>query len=432
MAVAVASSAALKPTSAAVKSAAARLAYVDGLRALAALYVLVSHIGQTLWWQRPTPANLPLPLQWLAGFAGVGQDAVAVFIVLSGYSLTLPVARAGWRISDGALGFYRRRAWRILPPYYAAMALSLLLIWLAIGRPSPGVWGQMAVPVGGWADVVSHVLLLQDFTARSSINYVFWSIAVECQIYLTFPGLVWLWRRYDHRFCLALCLGLAFVFTLAARLTGWQALFSPVGSQFLWLYAGLFAVGMFAAGARMSARYAWDVVALVALGLLCAGATRWPFYQQDALVGLLAVALLHARLLRRVLLEWRPLVWIGGFSYSLYLIHAPLLQLLWQYGVAPQRWTPSMSYVVLLMLGVPLIVLAAWGFHLVAERPFMSGRRQSAASPRASAHDSPPTQPSVWRRLPHWRPGARRAVHVAPLTTSTTAPRRQGIEIRRT
>jgi peptidoglycan/LPS O-acetylase OafA/YrhL len=79
---------------------------VDGLRALAALYVVTHHIGLTVWWQTPVPAELLQPfLSVLVAAFTFGHYAVSVFIVLSGYWLTLQVARHGFRFPNGALGF---------------------------------------------------------------------------------------------------------------------------------------------------------------------------------------------------------------------------------------------------------------------------------------------------------------------------------------
>ena len=69
-------------------------------------------------------------------------------------------------------------------------------------------------------------------------------------------------------------------------------------------------------------------------------------------------------------LEQRALVASGRISYSLYLVHAPLLQLLWQYGLR-DRFQPGLDqFVALLLFGVPLAWGAAWLFFQLVERPF--------------------------------------------------------------
>ncbi len=100
-----------------------RLDYLDGLRGLAALYVVMHHAYYGL----TAEASLPPLAAHLTYWLYLGRSAVDVFIVLSGYCLMLPIIRSG-RLSGGSGGFLRRRARRILPPYYAALGVSLLVI----------------------------------------------------------------------------------------------------------------------------------------------------------------------------------------------------------------------------------------------------------------------------------------------------------------
>jgi peptidoglycan/LPS O-acetylase OafA/YrhL len=87
--------------------------------------------------------------------------------------------------------------------------------------------------------------------------------------------------------------------------------------------------------------------------------------------------------------SWKPLVFIGTFSYSLYLIHAPVLQLLWQYLISPSSAEPSAKFGFLMTLGLLIVLGAAYGFFRVFEEPFMRpggrprGRSVEAAMPAA-------------------------------------------------
>ena len=88
-----------------------RVVGLDGVRGLAALFVVMNHIFLRAWPGYPVD-HAPL---WAAWFI-YGRFAVVVFIVLSGFSLGLAPARSGWRL-DSVAKFAHRRAWRILPPY---------------------------------------------------------------------------------------------------------------------------------------------------------------------------------------------------------------------------------------------------------------------------------------------------------------------------
>src|SRR5881275_2600112 len=150
-----------------------RLAGLDGVRGLAALFVVVNHVFLRAFPGYPVD-HAPF---WAAWFI-YGRFAVVVFIVLSGFSLALSPARHGWRL-DGVSGFARRRARRILPPYYAALAFSLAVAWLVVPAPGEGIPGAKSVVVNG--------LLVQNLVGAPSPDRPLWSIAVEAQLYVVFP-----------------------------------------------------------------------------------------------------------------------------------------------------------------------------------------------------------------------------------------------------
>ena len=110
-----------------------RLAGLDGIRGLAALYVVVNHV-----FLRAFPGYPVDHAPFWAGWFIYGRFAVVVFIVLSGFSLALSPARHGGRL-DGASRFARRRARRILPAYWAALVFSLAVAWLLAPQPGYGV-----------------------------------------------------------------------------------------------------------------------------------------------------------------------------------------------------------------------------------------------------------------------------------------------------
>jgi peptidoglycan/LPS O-acetylase OafA/YrhL len=72
------------------------------------------------------------------------------------------------------------------------------------------------------------------------------------------------------------------------------------------------------------------------------------------------------------LLALRPIVWVGTFSYSLYLIHAPLLQVIWQYMIHPLGLGSGATFGLLAAAAGPLIIGIAYLFHVGCERPFMN------------------------------------------------------------
>jgi peptidoglycan/LPS O-acetylase OafA/YrhL len=362
----------------------AHLAHVEGLRALAAYVVFINHAYAQTW----NPRLEEFPPSFLSIFTYslvAGHLAVTFFIVISGFCLTLPVVRRGGQLRGGTGGFLRRRARRILPPYYGAVALCLILIWTILGKQTGTLWDIPIRVKGDTVALVAHLLLVQDLFGTSKINYVFWSIAVEWQIYFLFPLLVWSWRRYGAAFTVgaALVVGYALRFEFAATRV------SRAAPQYL----GLFVLGMLAAYltqsqdptyVRVRRAVPWLGVAGGCIALICVLSKVWGwdlaterFHFLDLPSGIAAMALLVATssasesVLTRAL-SFKPLVFIGTFSYSVYLVHAPLLQILWQYVFHPAGLGPVAMFAAFMVPGALLILAAAYGFFRVFEEPFLN------------------------------------------------------------
>jgi peptidoglycan/LPS O-acetylase OafA/YrhL len=75
------------------------------------------------------------------------------------------------------------------------------------------------------------------------------------------------------------------------------------------------------------------------------------------------------------LLSWQPLVFTGTFAYSIYLMHAPLLQLIWQYVLPPLHLGLVPAVYFLILAGTSLIIGISYLFFLVAEQPFIRKRK---------------------------------------------------------
>ena len=248
-----------------------RLDYLDGIRALAALYVSLFHATLTGVLVHPggpflglTPFGLWMVRVFLSGHFGV-----SVFIVLSGYCLMLPVARRqGGRMPGGIMAFLGRRARRLLPPYYAALLLALALTALIPGLREVGAphWAQ-ALPAWRPDVLWSHLFLVQNWKPDwcFKIDPPSWSVATEAQIYLFFAFLFLPLSRGIGVVAMAL-VALGSSFALHWRYAG-------LYDQIYWSYIGLFAFGMVGAVVNFAdARWArecrerlpWGVFTLLA------------------------------------------------------------------------------------------------------------------------------------------------------------------------
>jgi peptidoglycan/LPS O-acetylase OafA/YrhL len=367
------------------ETGAPHLAHVEGLRALAACVVFINHAyAQAFHGGDDTP---PWYLSPFTYSMVAGHLSVTVFIVISGFCLMLPVVAADNHLRGEAIGFFRRRARRILPPYYGALVLCLALIATVIGTPTGTLW-DFSQNVSPHA-IISHVFLLQDLFATSRINYVFWSIAVEWHIYLVFPLLVACWRRFG-----------AGVTVATALVVGYGLRFGADGTRLARAnphYFGMFALGMLAAflvrgGALVTlrTRILWQSVAAASVASVLllthhwgwqGAAARFHFIDLPTGIGAMCVLVLSSQArdsaLRRIL-SFKWLAFVGTFSYSIYLIHAPLLQIVWQYVLRPARLGQTSTFAALMGPGALAIFGAAYAFFRVLEEPFM----RPAAAPR--------------------------------------------------
>jgi peptidoglycan/LPS O-acetylase OafA/YrhL len=326
---------------------------------------------------------------WAGGFI-YGRFAVVVFIVLSGFSLALSPARHGWRL-DGIASFARRRALRILPAYYAALAFSLALAWLVAPPPGQGAPNARSVLVNG--------LLVQNLIGAPTPDRSFWSIAVEAQLYVVFPLLLVMARRWG-------ALAMAATVTLAVATVGILAPHVPrldvLVIQSPPDLAALFALGVVSAGvlraggARRS--WPWARLALAAAApVLAVIAWRGSVWTLDRLlwvdlalgpaIACLLIGLATgqpAPLLR--LLEARPIRRLGASSYSLYLTHGPIVVIVYEKVVAGRVRQGVPAFVVTLALVVPLTVVFARAFAAAFETPFRPRRGLASVSrPPASS-----------------------------------------------
>lgn len=155
------------------------LLFLDGLRGLAAIFVLFHHMWLQLW---PQTYHL-LPngrMLFATGWLGYGHFGVTVFIVLSGFSLALSAAKREGPTHIDNKSFFVRRARRILPPYYFALLVSCLLALTVISKATRTHWDvSLPVTLPGF---LSHLLMMQDLFYVSQINHTFWSVALEWKL----------------------------------------------------------------------------------------------------------------------------------------------------------------------------------------------------------------------------------------------------------
>jgi peptidoglycan/LPS O-acetylase OafA/YrhL len=360
-----------------------RLAWIDVARGLAALSVTAYHF------QIGNGFAHALHLPWLVWMNWPGSTlAVPVFFVISGFSIHY--AERGkiqeWRRHPAVLPSYLlRRLWRIYPPYLAALLLAMSLNRLQ-GRPTSG------------ADLTAHLALIHQFFPAyfNSIDVVLWSIGVEMWLYLLYPFAFLLSKRWG-----LWTAGSVIFLVSAASVASTAAVshsHSAVGLWFVlnllfgWCLGAALAEG-YATGNLFFLSNRWWLLGagllVLQVTLTITGAYQgllWPV-RVPALVVLSAWLLTILLILERRRAAQPPaghgrllgaLRGLGLISYSLYLVHEPLINIR-DLVLRQVPWHSMRTTVFCLWYAVPF--LAAWLCWLLVEKPSMRiSKRLKAAT----------------------------------------------------
>lgn len=305
-----------------------RLPALDGLRGVAALVVVVTHALLT---------DARWATSWLGVPANAGRAAVMVFFVLSGYVLVRPfVAGRGkaWRV------YYPARMVRLYLPVWGALVFAAALAALVPRVGGTGNWWLdfQAVPAT-WRTLVEHGTLW----APGEFLNPLWSLKWEVAFSLLLPLYVAAARRARR------WLPGAFLVLGVVHAGAWVAGVEAVAYLTVFGFGSLLAVSPRVSGSRWwVAGSVGAVVALTAnlLPLQVAGATL-----------LVASVLWCARVGEAF--SAPPLLWLGRVSFSLYLVHVPVILALYAAGGAA----------VSLVAGVPLSLVVAVGAFRLVEGP---------------------------------------------------------------
>lgn len=369
-------------------SSADRVASLTGIRAVAALLVVVTHAAYG------TGAYNRGYLGYIFARMEIG---VALFFVLSGFLLfgTWVRAAAGGTAPPAVRRYVRTRARRIMPAYLVTVLLAYGVYHFRDIDPNPG---------HSWAGLLRHVTLTQIYSENYFTAYMhqgltqMWSLAVEVAFYAALPVLAYLVlvllcrRRWCPRVLLAGLAALGAVSPLwlvVVHTTGWL----PNGAG-LWLphYLVWFVGGMVLAVLATEGRN-WYALAVLPIAIATYLVVSTPVagevdaatldLGQDvvkvlgyATIATLVVAPLglgdtgwYSRLLGS-----RPMVRLGEISYEIFLLHVLVMEIAM---VSVLRWPVyTGSVVVLFALTLALTIPAAWLLHRFT-RPSRRGRGRS-------------------------------------------------------
>jgi peptidoglycan/LPS O-acetylase OafA/YrhL len=363
----------------AVGAGSTRVAALTGIRAVAAILVVLTHAAYTTG-------------KYGHGYLGLvysrAEIGVPIFFVLSGFLLFRPwvKAAAAGHLERGASPSVRRYAWhrvrRIMPAYVVTVLIAYLLYHFRTGGPNPG---------HTWIGLFRNLTLTQIYTDNYLFAYLhqgltqMWSLAVEAAFYVVLPLVAYLllvvlcrrrWRPGLLFFGLALLAAVSPVWlTIVHDSTG-----LPDGAR-LWLptYMAWFVAGM-ALTVLGQLKVRGYAVVCVPLALVCyfiastpiAGEpTTSPAKLSEALVKTFFYAAIAALLVAPPALGdhgWynrflasRPMVFLGEISYEIFLIHLMIMELVMVEVLRIPVYTGSI--VNLFVLTMVFTIPAAWLLH---------------------------------------------------------------------
>lgn len=375
------------PTPPPVAAQSTRIVALDGLRGVAAFVVLVHHtllaspVLARPYFSDHSPSTVfdpliysPLHLLW------AGTEAVYIFFILSGIVLTLPVlknARFSWR------AYYPSRLVRLYIPCLAALALAVALA-LVVPRTVAGAHGAWsALHVMAITPVrIAHAAILVDGT--NALNTAFWSLQFEVLFSLLLPVYVLIASLTKRRWWLTAIASIVIVLigtisgntwltflpmfmigcAFAVRLDDLRRMAARVPSIGWWSLLGFAVLGITSAwwlgrtGDRAEVHLVTMVPVMLAAALFVLMAIGWPAAQR----------VLASRIGR----------WLATISFSLYLVHEPIV-------VSFAFLLPASLTWLVPIVAIPVCLVVAVLFQRVIEGPSHRLAQAVAARMRSRA-----------------------------------------------
>lgn len=335
---------------------------IDGLRAIAVLSVLAFHAF---------PEFLP------GGFIGVD-----VFFVISGYLISTIIFENIEQQRFSFKEFYVRRINRIFPALLLVLLASYVFGWLNLLADD---FAQLGKHIAGGAGFVSNLILWNEsgyFDKAAEVKPLLhlWSLGIEEQFYFFWPIFIYWMSRWPKRVLPAIVIvaGLSFALNIAFISSYPIATFySPITRFWELLLGSLLAYWtLYSPAARQVPMSQRNAASSIGFGLIIFAVlilnpkSLFPgWWALLPTVGsVLMIAAGPAAWCNRIILSFRPMVWVGLISFPLYLWHWPLLAL----ARVQEGDTLLISHRVFL---VAISIVLSWLTYRFVERPIRFGVR---------------------------------------------------------
>ncbi|MBS1144280.1 MAG: Acyltransferase 3 [Proteobacteria bacterium] len=344
-----------------------RMPLIDALKAVAALLVLLNHYSSYGPLAQAAREAFPATFGW---FFEYGRMAVQVFLVIAGFLAARGLSAEGQALGASPLPLIWKRYLRLAIPYLAAIGLAIMAAAIA------DQWlDDEAIPARATlSQWLAHAFLLHNVLGFDALSAGVWYIAIDFQLFALMAILLWSGRRrlVAPAFVLGMALASLFWFNRDASWDNWAIYF--FGSY------GLGAAAWWASDRRQMSSWL-GVIATVAIAALIVD------FRLRILLALMVALLLGFGRRTGLLEQWpnaRPLAFLGQISYSIFLVHFPVL-LVANGLYAKFEFESTLSAMIGLVLAWAASIGAATLFYRWIESPAASQRITSGLSSLSAA-----------------------------------------------
>jgi len=356
-----------------------RLAFIDTLRGIAVLAVVLQHALEEIVSSQATGAYHTAIHNAIGHYFNFGRFGVVLFFFVSGFVIPYSFPNTATPVRD----FTISRFFRLYPAYWLSIAVVLILAPLLEGKTFPP--SQIAI----------NLTMFQMFVGVPNLRIVYWTLFIELIFYISCMGLFaagLLNRRLTAFYIVVaasvICIigplfipyrivwsGMEIVLNLTAMFFGKVIRDTVIGERLRWQHVAVCAVLYF--------------VFAITLSLKRFGVEYHDNFFHGYSIGAAYVSagiffMIFAAFGERM--SWRFMAFVGVISYSVYLMAPFVIVAIMHFfgaGRDPAEWLLFVTAVVVFSL------LVSWLTHIVVEKPFIKiGHRIRSRSPRAVALDS--------------------------------------------
>jgi peptidoglycan/LPS O-acetylase OafA/YrhL len=382
-----------KESSVQVSNDTSRLQFLDGLRGLAAVYVMIGHARWLLWEgysegyvKHPNQySTLNKLLMYFFSLFKFGHEAVLFFFVLSGFVIHLKYAKNLSKPSPAKFNWFDylfRRAKRIYPPFLIALIITFLLDnlgrgmqWSIYNGTTPYQLINENFGHCSW-DLKTFsgnlLFLYKQYVPIYGTNGPAWSLKYEWWFYMLYP----LFLLMGTKKIIYPTLVLVLLFGASFFPKFWpEGLFPDVFSMMITWWLGVILAEVYAKRITIKFKYLSFATACILLA---------PFFGVSSLfysvclagffLGLISL-FLSLSVRNKVIMLLKRLKIIGDFSYTLYIMHFPILVFMSGWVMQKNRNVLPIHFLYV-FAGITITMIFAYFIHFISEVPFISVKKK--------------------------------------------------------